>query len=81
MEALVVVALVVLAVDLWRRGDPSRGATRIDARWWAGAVAVGTLAALLLLDVVRRAARLRRRAAQRRGDALRGRHRQADWEP
>ncbi|MDQ3887278.1 MAG: hypothetical protein M3308_09815 [Actinomycetota bacterium] len=55
VDVLLGVALVVVAVELWRRGGMSgRGLTRIDGRWWAGAVGVATLAGILFLNATRR---------------------------
>lgn len=54
LEVALAVLLAVAAVPLWRWGAAPGGSGRTDARWWAGAVAVATVAGILLLDTARR---------------------------
>ncbi|MGH3978909.1 MAG: hypothetical protein ACRDRZ_07900 [Pseudonocardiaceae bacterium] len=59
VEIALAAVLAGIAVQLWGRGvivTATAGAvlSRVDGRWWAGAVAVATLGGLLLLDAWRR---------------------------
>lgn len=59
VEALLAVALVVVAVRWWHRGIVAVEGGRaelflVDGRWWAGAVLLVTVAGLALIDAARR---------------------------